>query len=71
MTVFGYSCPFVLDIFINIDEINRYNWPEDAVRGLFVHDSRTKSRMKDDPLLVGSYSYGTILFCIWKKQSGK
>ncbi len=38
ITVYGYSSPFVLDIFINIDEINRCNWPEDAVRGLFAHE---------------------------------
>ncbi len=36
--VFGYSSPFVLNIFINIDEINKFDWPEDAVRGLFAHE---------------------------------
>ncbi len=36
--VFGYSSPFSLKIYINIDGINRYNWPEDAVRGLFAHE---------------------------------
>ena len=36
--VFGYSSPFSLNMYINIDGINRYNWPEDAVRGLFAHE---------------------------------
>lgn len=35
---FAYSSPFNLNLYINIDEINRYNWPEDAVRGLFAHE---------------------------------
>lgn len=36
--VFGYSSPFSLNIFINIGEINKYNWPKDAVRGLLAHE---------------------------------
>ena len=35
---FGYSSPFNLNMYIDIDEINKYNWPEDAVRGLFAHE---------------------------------
>lgn len=37
ITAFGMSAPFK-KIYININEINKYNWPEDAVRGLFAHE---------------------------------
>ncbi|MFQ5870209.1 MAG: hypothetical protein ACE5JC_09935 [Candidatus Zixiibacteriota bacterium] len=33
----GMSTPFK-KVYININEINKYNWPEDVVRGVFAHE---------------------------------
>jgi len=38
MKIFGMSSPVSLRIYINIDKINKYQWPEDAVTGLLAHE---------------------------------
>lgn len=38
LRVFGYSSPFTLNIFINTNDLNKYDWPENAVRGLLAHE---------------------------------
>ncbi len=38
MQVFGYSSPFSLNLLININKINKYQWPKEAVIGLFAHE---------------------------------
>ncbi|MFQ5913921.1 MAG: hypothetical protein ACE5JS_12120 [Nitrospinota bacterium] len=38
MKVFGYASPFSLNLFININKLNKYQWPKEAVIGLFAHE---------------------------------
>ena len=38
MKVFGIASPFSLNLFININKINKYQWPKKAVIGLFAHE---------------------------------
>ena len=38
MIVFGMSSPFSLNLFININKINKYQWPKEAVIGLFADE---------------------------------
>ena len=38
MKVFGFASPFSLNQFININKINKYRWPKNAVIGLFAHE---------------------------------
>lgn len=38
MYVLGYASPFSLNVFIDINRINSYQWPRDALIGLFAHE---------------------------------
>jgi len=38
MESLGYASPFSLDLYIDIDRINEYQWPKEAVIGLFAHE---------------------------------
>ena len=38
MEVLGYASPFSLNVFIDVDRLNEYQWPEKAVIGLFAHE---------------------------------
>ena len=38
MNSLGYASPFSLNLYIDIDRVNKYQWPEEAVIGLFAHE---------------------------------
>ncbi len=38
MKSLGYASPFSLNLYIDIDRINQYQWPKEAVIGLFAHE---------------------------------
>ena len=38
MESIGYASPFSLELYIDIDRINEYQWPKEAVIGLFAHE---------------------------------
>ena len=38
MKSLGYASPFTLNLYIDIDRINQYQWPREAVIGLFAHE---------------------------------
>jgi hypothetical protein len=38
MKSLGYASPFSLNLYIDIDRINRYRWPQEAVTGLLAHE---------------------------------
>ena len=38
MYALGYASPFSLNVFIDINRINSYQWPRDALVGLFSHE---------------------------------
>ena len=38
MESLGYASPFSLDLYIDINRINEYKWPKEAVTGLFAHE---------------------------------
>ena len=38
MKSLGYASPFTLNLHIDIDRINQYQWPKEAVTGLFAHE---------------------------------
>jgi len=65
--IFGYSSPFSLNIYVNIDKINRHNWPEDAVKGLLAHELAHQVSYKRRSFI------GRVLF-VWNypfSKSGK
>lgn len=38
MESLGYASPFSLNLHIDIDRINQYQWPKEAIIGLFAHE---------------------------------
>lgn len=64
MKVLGFASPFSLNLFINIERINTFNWPKEALVGLFAHELSH----------IVSYTqrsyFGRLLF-IWRYRISK
>jgi hypothetical protein len=68
ITVFGYSSPFRPRIYINTDEVNKYDWPEDAVRGLMAHELAHQVSYKRRSLIRRFLFISRYPFGAWGKR---
>ncbi len=67
--VFGYASPFSLHVFINIDEVNKYDWPKDAVRGLLAHELAHQVSYKRRSFIGRMYFIRSYPFSLSRRQA--